>query len=301
MPPLNLEVFPTAPKPEWFMQHANNVHTVSPHLSVSTSDHSTSSQANNGSVDFSQYQQVATEFQKFTASGWSDYLSAFQAWRRTVATIKADNHSLAVERRSLKKLKEHVLGWVQPGTSSPIAAIPPNRIGPSTLGPTADVVIVTEPKIPVPPVLSTKPHAKEKRANKRMLADEKRKSAAERLNAARELEPSKRKTEIKVAAAVSAIKTQLPLFRAETLAAKSAAERAKLIRNGSTDLVVNVAPDDGWKLVTRKKGDIMKSGMVHHQTVGDDKYVTTYIDPAAQSSRSVLSAAARQPNTVVAK
>jgi hypothetical protein len=283
------------------MQHTNNVHTVSPHLSVSMSDHGTSSNTINGPADFSQYRQVATEYQKFTATGWNDYLSAFNAWRRTVATIKSDNHAMAVERRSLKKLKEHVLGWVQPGTTTPTVVIPPNRIGPSSLGSIANVLIGMEAKEAVPPVLSTKPHAKEKRANKRMLADEKRKSAAERLNAARELEPSKRKTEIKVAAAVTAIKSQLPLFRAETLAAKSAAERAKLIRNGSTDLVVNVAPDDGWKLVTRKKGDILKSGMVHHQTVGNDKYVTTYIDPAAQSSRSVLSAAARQPNTVVAK
>jgi len=299
MPSLNLDVFPTAPKPEWFMQHANNVHTVSPHLAYSRADHSVGS--NTADAGFMDYKQVNTEFQKFTAGGWNDYIAAFMIWRQTVATIKSDNHTHAVEKRALKKLKEEVIGWVAPGTTAPVFSSPPVRKGPSITGSSAEILVRTKAKVVTPPVLSVKPHAKEKRANKRELADAKRKSAAERINAARELEPSKLKAGIKVAAAVSAIKTQLPLFKAETVAAKSAAERAKLIRFGSTDLVVNVSPDDGWKLVTRKKGDLLKSGMVHRQTVGQDNYVTTYMDPAASTSKSVLQQAARQPNTVVAK
>jgi len=264
------------------MQHANNVHTVSPHLTVSMSDHGTSSNTINGPADFSQYRQVATEFQKFSAAGWNDYIAAFNIWRRTVATIKADNHAMAVERRQLKKLKEHVLGWVQPGTTSPTAINPPNRIGPSNLGSIANVLIGTEAKVAVPPAVSTKPFEADKRANRKKVRDARTKIQANAAQAKAELMFEKTVPVIKAQrAAVQKIAELRPLHKAEEAAAKSAAVRAASIMKSSPDLVAEVRPDEGWKLVTRKKGarnEILASTtkmgaagtQLHHATVTGD-------------------------------
>jgi len=107
-------------------------------------------------------------------------------------------------------------------------------------------------------------------------------------------------------AAVHTLTAARPLHKAELIAAKDAAARVKQIKFGSTDLVANVAPDDGWKVVTRRKGDFrpqISTVAVDMPVPGGTfsrQYAFVQQDPSAPRNSAPLSAV-RQPTTTVVK
>jgi hypothetical protein len=239
----------------------------------------------------------ATSYQAIDEATYAQYLASHTRWVDSIHSVDSQLHEFALRKRALEHYRE-VVDLVGEDTPSNLArddVVVPHY-------PNTKVRVRMERKQDHPPVLSTKPHRAEKRANRNKVRDSRVKLAANVHQAKAEVLMQNTVPVIKARLeAIQEVTSTFPLHKVEASAAKSAAERAKFIRSGSTDLVVNVSPDDGWKLVTRKKGDILKSGMVHRQTVGNDSYVTTYIDPAAQSSKSVLQSAVRQPNAVGVK
>jgi len=192
-----------------------------------------------------------TEFAPLDAIQYSNYISSHKFWLTQIEAVDNLLHEQALRRRALKSYREAI----QIDVSNPQEDLVRTPI--SVPGYTADIYVNLQKKVVHPPELSDKPHRAEKRANRKKVRDAAAKAAAEALKAKAEVIAETKTAPIikDRLVALNKLSDARPLHKAELTAAKDAAARAKQIRFGSTDLVVNVAPDDGWKLVTRRKGE----------------------------------------------
>jgi hypothetical protein len=240
------DLYPFPPKPEWFMLHATNMQHTSTNISTPPGLHD--------DVEFPEHPD--SSFTKMSSVQYQDYLVAHKDWVDSVSKLKSRYHNAAIVRRSLQSYTQRVAYYESPDHSTGAAATPPpvTYTAPDFIG-----TIVSTQKTPHLPTLSSKPHQAEKRVNKRAANDMRTKVKANAYKAQAEILAEKTVPVIKAQRlAVQHLAELRPLHKAEEVAAKSAATRAALIAKSSPDLVPEVKPDDGWKLVTRKKGDITK-------------------------------------------
>jgi len=242
--------------------------------------------------------QVGTSYSGLDVAKYKEYLAAHVVWVEAVDSLDQQLHEIALRNRCLEKFREvpvltEVRGHPTPTKRDPV--IVPHYPG-------LQVIVRSELKTEHPPVPSTQPHQAEKRANRKKARDARVKVQANAAEAKAELLLEKTVPVIKEQRkAVQTIAALAPLHRAELVAAKSAAARAAEITRGSKDLVTEVKPDDGWKVVTRKKGDY-RNEMSQVVTVqgGVRNTVTTFKDPAVALPRAVMQPV-RLPNSVGGK
>jgi hypothetical protein len=240
------DLYPFPPKPEWFMLHATNMQHTSTNL--------TTSAGVDNELEIPEHPD--SSFTKMTAVQYQDYLVAHKDWVDSVASLKARYHNDAVVRRSLERFVQ-VVSYYEPIDHSGSASGSPPPVTVQTAGLLATVR--SDLKVPHVHPVSQKPHQAEKRANKKAASDARTKVKANAYKAQAEILAAKTVPVIKAQRlAVQTLAELRPLHKAEEVAAKSAATRAALIAKSSPDLVPEVKPDDGWKLVTRKKGDVSK-------------------------------------------
>lgn len=264
------KLYPQPPKPEWFMRVTNEMHTAS---------------ANTG---------VLGDFQKMGLPQYKDYLSAHESWLAGVRKLSKEEHDLALIRRHFDGLKEDVT----PKIDSPWVRDVRVPGWATQSGADAKLVAKIKKKVNVPPTLSTKPHRAEKRVEKKKLDAEKTKVVVEVIKAKTSalVDTVSRKKEI--VDLVEKVRQEQPLRRVELSAAQHAAKRASAISAGSKDLVVNVDPDNQWKVVTRKKGECVKvSEIIQNRDGRLFSQTVSFKDPSA-SIASLPMAAVRQPNSV---
>jgi len=264
-----MDLYPFPPKPEWFMLHATNMQHTSTNL--------TTSAGVDNEVEIPEHPD--SSFTKMTAVQYQDYLTAHKDWVESVSQLKSRYHNAAVVRRSLDRFKQVVSYYEPADRSGPAGGSPPPV---SIATPDFKATVLTVLKVPTVPSISSKPHQAEKRANKKAAFDMRTKVKANAYKAQAEILASKTVPVIKAQRlAVQNLAELRPLHKAEEVAAKSAATRASLIAKSSPDLVPEVKPDDGWKLVTRKKGDVTKilatttkmgaaGSQLHHANVQGD-------------------------------
>jgi hypothetical protein len=240
------DLYPIPPKPEWFMLHATNMQHTSTNL--------TTSAGVDNELEIPEHPD--SSFNKMTAVQYQDYLVAHKDWANSVALLKLQYHNDAVVRRSLEKFKQ-VVAYYEPLDHSASASVTPPPVIVKTAG--MQATLRSHLKEFHVPKLSSKPHQAEKRVNKKAANDMRTKVKANAYKAQAEILAEKTVPVIKAQRlAVQTLAELRPLHKAEEVAAKSAATRASLIAKSSPDLVPEVKPDDGWKLVTRKKGDVSK-------------------------------------------
>jgi hypothetical protein len=240
-----------------------------------------------------------TEFAPLDANQYSNYISSHNYWLSQIEAVDNLLHAQALRRRALKGFREAI----HVDLSNPQDDLARDPI--SVPGYSADINVILQKKVAHPPELSTKPHRAEKRANRKKVRDAAVKAAAEALKAKAEvIAETKTAPLIKDRlVAINKLSDARPLHKAELSAAKNAAARAKQIRFGSTDLVVNVAPDDGWKLVTRRKGEFrpdLAQAWTIDQATGQLFKAGVQRDPAVPQSVVPL-VAIRKPTATASK
>jgi hypothetical protein len=277
--------YPSAPKIEHFLMKPTNLKALTE--SASGTDNAGHSSR--------------TEYAPLDAKQYADYLAAHRSWLSEIEATDSRLHAQSLRKRALK-------GWrevAEVGIGNPVETL---REAIHIPGYQADVFVHLDKKVDHVPILSNQPHRAEKRANRKKVRDATTKAAADALAAKAEVIVAttaipvvrKRLTEL---AELSAAR---PLHKAELIAAKDAAARVKQIKFGSTDLVANVAPDDGWKIVTRKKGEFrpqISTVAVDTPLPGGTfarQFAFVQQDPSAPRNSAPLSAV-RQPTTTVAK
>jgi hypothetical protein len=216
-------------------------------MSAATNMHSVSLAAGSAAVVV-----PGSHYRKMGQDQYEEYLVSHTNWLKKVSEIQSQEHDKALKRRALEKYRE-VASVVEssqdPGKILPLAGYK------YVTGVQAGVSVVLERKTEHAPTLSTQPNQVEKRNNKKLLRDARVKVQANAAQAKAEILATETPDAIKQRlAAVKTITDKAPLHKAETVAAKSAATRAKAITFGSTDFVTNVDPVN-WTVVTRKKGD----------------------------------------------
>jgi len=235
------QIWPVAPRPEWFFAQATNLTKVDqpPGMPNDTPPEGS--------------------FQKLTKEAYIDYISCHNLWLTQIHLQESSEHDFALLKRLRSKEREVVTWSDEAGDeySTPRRVL---RTHPAQDGnPKLSLQVVAEAKMPFEPKLSTGPHQDEKRANRKMVRDARVKVKANAAEAQAEILALKTVPVIKEQRlAIEKLAELRPLHKAEENAAKSAALRASLIKKSSPDLVPQVVPDEGWKLVTRKKGDISK-------------------------------------------
>jgi len=289
--------YPTAPKPEWFMAHASNMSSVS----VNNVDY-----VNTTNQPKDVLGAVPSWFLKMRSSQYKEYLEAHKMFLANVQFVDEKLHNDGLRRRALESLRQvpgrffTEIDDEEPRSSEvpppQLVTIPSNDPGEVTW-----VEFVSEKKTPHVPQVSTKPHRAEKRDLKKKLRDAKVAKTNEALKARTELAAEVKAPEIKTALAkVQEVKDLAPLHKAELTAAKSAAARAKQIRFGSSDFTTNVEVD-GWKVVTRKKGDYWPQfARVDEQLAspGAAGHTAVRMDPSIGSLGSLALSTLRKPTQV---
>jgi len=279
------------------MKHATNMHTLTGGVGGTL-----------GSVN--------TEFTKMDSQAYEQYLSAHHRWREVV--VKTDDylHDLALKRRILEKYRE-----THKNDDFVLVDGPGNRVRAGTYtreiqiyhdqSDGSDVLaeIRTAKKTQHSPTLSTKPHEAEKRQLKHEVSAARTKVQVEALKATKTILVNDQ-TSANILARqreIKKLKDLAPLHRQEEKAAKSAVSRARAIKFGSSDVVANVDPADGFKVVTRKKGganNIVQTSYTvetHHDGVSGHpqswtSWQTTQ-DPALPNIRKNVSVNPRPRNT----
>jgi len=286
-------ILPAEPKPEWFFCLPSTLTDYSPHFNLGSYIPNTKNEE--PKIMNSDISAPNNFYQKMTATTYTLYLNAHTAWRGQVAAIRLLEHQHALTKRQLSKCTEKVVGFVHSaGVTKPF---PPRQVfkdGSQT------VVVDSAVKVVHSPTLSMKPHAGEKRKAKKALADAKRKAQSEMLSARSVLVPKTLKTQVEVVTKVADLKAREPLFKQELVAAKSAASRAKAIHQGAPDLVANVNPEAGWKIVTRKKGAFLPvvSKVDAGTTEEGENSWTVASDPGTNRRMVPMNAVKSQPTTV---
>lgn len=225
-------------------------------------------------------------FQKLTAQGWADYMAAHAMWVDDCKRKKVQAHTAAVAKRAWAKVKE-----------VPVLDLPLVTAGVrKTADPYVSIKIV--PKTKTEPIVSKKEGKVELRSARKELIERKQKAKAQKLDYAGRrladnvLEDHRARTQ------ASKLNAWKPVARAEVSAAKLAAQRAKVLGGPRSDHVADVVPaDDGWKVVTRKKGDKMVQVSCISQNI-DGKEITThrsFVDPSVAAKAQPLVSSVRKP------
>jgi len=237
---------------------------------------------------------VASSFQKLNEAGYAAYLAAHTKWLNALDSVDQLSHEHALRKRALEKYREVAMVVEQP-LALPYANRREEIIVPHY--PDLKVRVRSELKADHPPVLSNQPHQAEKRANRKKARDARVKVQANVAEAKAELLLEKTVPLIKAQRkAVEEVTAFSRLHKAEEAAAKSAVVRATAIKKSSPDLVPEVKPDDGWKLVTRKKGALIQSQSLELRGKGTNaEQVLVHVDPGMRQSLAI--AAIRAPTS----
>jgi len=238
---------------------------------------------------------VASSFQKLNEAGYAAYLGAHTKWLNALDSVDQLSHEHALRKRALEKYREVPMVIVKvPGT--PVAERRDEIMLPHY--PNMAVRVRSELKTEHAPVLSNQPHQAEKRANRKKARDARVKVQANVAEAKAELLLEKTVPFIKAQRkAVEEVTAFSRLHKAEEAAAKSAVVRATAIKKSSPDLVPEVKPDEGWKLVTRKKGaNLIQSQSVELRGKGtNSEQVLVHVDPGVR--QPIALAAIRAPTS----
>jgi hypothetical protein len=252
---------------------------------------------------------ITTHYLKMKKAQYNEYLAAHEDWVEQVHTVDTRLHDEALRRRFTSKMKEKlVLQDFDEGVSLANYGrkIELNGVYRDADSAKEQLYIMTEPekKTEHPPTLSTAPHQAAKRANKKKVRNSRNMAKANFYEAKAEVIqdttgiPDTKDRLLKV----TQLQLGKPLHKAELSAARDAAARSRVIQFGSADLVANIEPEQGWKVVTRKKGatrvcveEITRTGP-NNQAI--DR-VTTFRDTAAGKFSAL--AAVRNPTAVVNK
>jgi len=275
----NPNIYLTAPKVEWFFRHTAQI----------GGGNSISNQA----------------YQKMDASTYKEYIESHKLWLAEMAVIKQTAHDQALVRRYMEDFKEVVMP-TPPSMGSGSSTDPKNLSMASKTrklpvrGDLAlkSVMTVREAKAPT---VSTKPERVELAAQKKELKKTTAQIKAEVIKAkiAQKSEIIAEKT--KIATEVSKLSGQRRLWKLEEQSAKSAGVRAGAINKVSGDNVVSVQADDGWKVVSRKKGtNMVQTSKVTDHTDASTKLrrIDTYADPSVANAFIPGMSALRQPIAV---
>jgi len=234
---------------------------------------------------------VASSFQKLNEAGYAAYLGAHTKWLNALDSVDQLSHEHALRKRALEGYRE-VLTVDTSLTAGNRESIQVPHY------PHLKIDVHTEKKVVHEPVLSTQPHQAEKRANRKKARDARVKVQANVAEAKAELLLEKTVPIIKAQRkAVEEVTAYSRLHKAEEAAAKSAVVRATAIKKSSPDLVPEVKPDDGWKLVTRKKGtNLVQSQALELRGKGTNaESVLVHIDPGVRQTLAL--AAIRAPTS----
>jgi len=284
--------YPSPPKLEHFVKSRNHVTSVSLHGGNGGS----SGSSNPGIPSPPVFDNTLSP--GMDQKSYAQYLLAHRAWIDSIHDVDDILHVDALKRRALENKKE-VLSVPDLDSLSIVRDIP-IRGYQDPFGRQYKIRSTMLPKKEVTPTLSVKPHAAEKRAQKKSLSDAKTKAQVEVLKGRTMLVSETKAASVKEKLSeVKKINDLKPLWRAEEHAAKSAAVRSKSIRFGSIDITTNIVPDDGWKVVTRKKGTMTKQSQVTETanvTTGI-KTVESFVD-AALPNRVPLASSVRLPTAV---
>jgi len=235
---------------------------------------------------------VASSFQKLNEAGYAAYLAAHTTWLNALDSVDQLSHEHALRRRVLEGYRE--VAYFEDDSSSARLRDPiqvPHYPG-------LKIAVSTQKKVEHAPVLSTQPHQAEKRANRKKARDARVKLQANVAEAKAELLLEKTVPLIKAQRkAVEEVTAFSRLHKAEEAAAKSAVVRATAIKKSSPDLVPEVKPDEGWKLVTRKKGaNLIQSQSVELRGKGTNaEKVLVHVDPGVRQTLAL--AAIRAPTS----
>jgi hypothetical protein len=234
---------------------------------------------------------VASSFQKLNEAGYAAYLGAHTNWLNALDSVDQLSHEHALRRRVLEGYRE--VAYFEDDSSR-------NRLREQIQVPhypNLKISVTTQKKVEHAPVLSTQPHQAEKRANRKKARDARVKVQANVAEAKAELLLEKTVPVIKAQRkAVEEVTAFSRLHKAEEAAAKSAVVRAAAIKKSSPDLVPEVKPDDGWKLVTRKKGAMIQSQTLEVRGKGTkDETVLVHVDPGVRQPLAL--AAIRAPTS----
>jgi len=269
------KLYPTPPKPEWFMNAANNM------------QHNQSTGPDAGS------------YTKMDSAKYTAYLRAHNDWVALVRQLDVEEHNAALKRRLLSGYTEKA-EFKYNGQPVP----PPPRetvVSDRAAGKLVISYSSTKKKEHTPEV-SVKPHRAEKRAEKKKLAAERTKVAVELIKAKTATLAANTDNKASVVWSVESLRQQQPLRRAELEAAKIAVQQVKAITLGSSDLVANVSPGEGWKVVTRRKGEAtpLLSKVTEIKSPNGITSWEVRKDPVV-SNNLVPKTAVRRPETQVAK
>jgi len=238
-----------------------------------------------------------TSFAKMDQDSYALYLSAHTDWIEAVHRVDQTLHDQALVRRYFASQKE-ITTLESPKIGLPqrtIDTVYPNGTppGPDQPQPYLKLKVGTVHKAPHKPTLSTKPHEAEKRDKKKKLRDARAKAQSEVLQARIDLIAKTSSVDIvNRQLEVKKIRDLKPLRKEEMEAAKSAAQRSKLIKFGSTDITTNIVPDDGWKVTTREKGAPKISNFTA-EFDASHKHVRTVqhaVDPSMSNTKSTTQA-----------
>jgi len=235
---------------------------------------------------------VASSFQKLNEAGYAAYLAAHTTWLNALDSVDQLSHEHALRRRMLDGYRE-VMFFED--DSSKARLRDPIQV---PHYPGLKINVSTQKKVEHTPVLSTQPHQAEKRANRKKARDARVKVQANVAEAKAELLLEKTVPLIKAQRkAVEEVTAFSRLHKAEETAAKSAVVRATAIKKSSPDLVPEVKPDEGWKLVTRKKGtNLVQSQALELRGKGTNaESVLVHIDPGVRQTLAL--AAIRAPTS----
>jgi len=284
--------YPSPPKIEHFVKSRNHVTSLSLH-----GGNGGSSGANNPGIPAPPVFNNALS-PGMDEKGYQSYLVAHKSWIDMIHEVDDILHVDALRRRALESKKE-VMSVPDLDSLSVIREIP-IRGYQNPFGRQYKIRSTMLPKTETTPTLSTKPHAAEKRDAKKQLRNASVKAQVEVLKGRTALAAETNAASVKEKLSeVKKISDLKPLWRAEESAARSAAARSKSIRFGSIDLATNIVPDDGWKVVTRKKGTMAKQSQVTetaNATTGI-KTVESFVD-AALPTRVSLASSVRLPTAV---
>jgi len=235
---------------------------------------------------------VASSFQKLNEAGYAAYLGAHTKWLNALDSVDQLSHEHALRRRMLEGYRE-VASFDD--DSSKARQRQPIQV---PHYPGLKITVSTQKKVDHAPVLSNQPHQAEKRANRKKARDARVKVQANVAEAKAELLLEKTVPLIKAQRkAVEEVTAFSRLHKAEEAAAKSAVVRATAIKKSSPDLVPEVKPDDGWRLVTRKKGaNLIQSQSVVLRGKGtNSEQVLVHVDPGVRQNLAL--AAIRAPTS----
>jgi len=287
--------YPTAPKPEWFMSHSTGM------SSFSVGNLTFGGEKKPGDI----FGAVSSAFIKMRSSQYQEYLEAHQSWLAEIQAVDQTLHSHRLKRDALAPFRRVPSKFFTADDEGEIytSDVPPTqKVRVSLPGDDETwVEFVSEKKTQHEPQVSAKPHRAEKRDLKKKLRNAKVAKTNEALKARVEIASEVKASDIKeTLLKVQQVKDLAPLHKAELTAAKSAAARAKQIRFGSSDFTTNVEVD-GWKVVTRKKGDYWPQfARVDEQLAspGAAGHTAVRMDPSIGSLGALALSSLRKPTQV---